>query len=228
MISCQKSADEYYNIAVEDKESDNLISAIENFTKAIEINPQFARAYFERGQTRHKVYLSKYSTIKNEAVTSHPLYKEILTDTLFLSILDDYDKALKLDPNLLQEVQVEKGNIFFSLKDYPKAINEYEKVLQTDPTNKEAIINTEMCILFWGESIEAFSMLDKMVRDEPNNAESYYLRALYKLETNDEKNICDYLEKALELYDDNFTYSIDNLKEGIKRLREIHCNVGQD
>ena len=64
MISCQKSADEYYNIAVADKESNNLLSAIENYSEVIEINPQFARAYFERGQTRHKIYLSKYSTIK--------------------------------------------------------------------------------------------------------------------------------------------------------------------
>jgi hypothetical protein len=36
-LSCQKSADEYFNIAIDHKDSNNLMSAFENFDKAIEI-----------------------------------------------------------------------------------------------------------------------------------------------------------------------------------------------
>ena len=70
-------------------------------------------------------------------------------------------KALELDPKLLPKVQIERGNIFFRLKNYTKAITEYQKVLQLDSTNKEASINAVMCNRFSGNSIEASLLLDQ-------------------------------------------------------------------
>ena len=227
IYSCQKSAKEYYNIAVDYRASNNLISALEYLNKAIEVNPNFAKAYLERGQIRNSIYSIRYSTINNEAVTSHSFYKEIQLDTSFQVTMNDFNKALELDPKLLPKVQVARGNVFFTLNNYPRAITEYQKVLQLDSTNKEASINAVTCNLFLGDSIEASLLLDQMVQNDPNNAESYYLRAEHKLIASDYKeneNVCEDLVKALELYDVNHEYLENQLKRRIKSLLEINCN----
>ena len=47
--SCQKTADEHYNNAMEFVKVKNFTSAITELNKAIEINPNYAKAYLDRG-----------------------------------------------------------------------------------------------------------------------------------------------------------------------------------
>jgi tetratricopeptide (TPR) repeat protein len=50
-----QTAEEYYNIANNKSDSKDYQGAIENYTKAIELNPNYSEAYVNRGDTKTKI-----------------------------------------------------------------------------------------------------------------------------------------------------------------------------
>lgn len=155
-FSCQKSAEEYYNSAIIYTENNDWLPALNELNRAIEIKPNYGKAFLERGRIKHKIHTvygsAGYNV--NDDIHSDPLFGEIISDSLFSSPINDYKMALIFDSELAKEVQFGMGNIFFSLKKYRRAITEYQKVLQADSTNKEVSINIVMCKFFLAELLE--------------------------------------------------------------------------
>lgn len=81
--------------------------ALEDFNRAINVDPQAAGGYLGRGNALN--ILARY----NEA-------------------LNDYHKAISLDPNLAN-AYANRAIAFSHLEEYEKAIADYEKCLQLDP-----------------------------------------------------------------------------------------------
>ena len=226
-LSCQKSAEEYYNSAIEYNNQKDLNSAFDEINSAIEIDPNFAAAYFERGKIKFRIY--KYEQSKSEQIIDDDL--KLNWDTVEENILNDFSTAAKLDKKLASEIYISLGNINFSMNNYQQAIDEYRKTIQIDSTNKEAVINTAMCKSYLGDSKGAKQILDQMVLNDPGNAESYYIRAIMNLEDNSSNYLpCEDLMKALELYDKNAEYFYEsfiknwNLKDNAEKLISINCN----
>lgn len=224
--SCQKTAEEFYNSALEFEMNKDLISAVDELDSAIEIDPNFASAYFKRGEIKFRIYT--YEQKDCEQIDSADL--KLKWNTVKENILDDFFTAAKLDQKLSPRIHIAVGNIYFSLHDHQQAIEEYKKTLQIDSTNKEAVINTFMCKYYLGDFKGALQTLDQMVLNDPENAESYYIRAIMNLEDNNNYLPCEDLKKALELYDKNTQYSHEsfitnwNLKDNAKKLIDLNCN----
>ena len=81
--------------------------ALEDFTRAVKIDPKRADGYLGRAN----------------ALNTLGRYQESL---------EDYDKALEIDPNLAN-AYVNRGSAYSHLGEYEKAIADYEKGLELDP-----------------------------------------------------------------------------------------------
>lgn len=68
--------------------------------------------------------------------------------------------------------------------------------------------------------------MDQIVKTDPKNAESYYIRARHKImatSIKQKESGCADLRKSLELCDTNTVYLHHNLKQNIEALIEINC-----
>jgi tetratricopeptide (TPR) repeat protein len=86
--------------------------ALEDFNRAIKIDPKIAAGYLGRANTLNN--LGRYQ-----------------------EALKDYDKAIEIDPKLAN-AYVNRGSAYSHLGQYEKAIADYEKGLELDPEIDDA------------------------------------------------------------------------------------------
>jgi len=123
------SAENYNNFGVQEYEKGNYEKAIEYFTKAIELKPDYAEAYFNRGLAYFKMG-SRYTTEGRENLNS---------------AIVDFSKAIELNPNFI-DAYYSRGLAkiaFIHFYDKPfsqeteqlfeSAIEDFKKSLSLDP-----------------------------------------------------------------------------------------------
>ncbi len=81
--------------------------ALEDFNRAIKIDPQLAGGYLGRANTLNM--MGRYG-----------------------ESIEDYDKVLEIDPKLAN-AYINRGSAYSHLEEYEKAIADYEKGLELDP-----------------------------------------------------------------------------------------------
>jgi len=215
--SCQKTADEHYNNALEFVKSKDFDSAINEFDIAIEIKPNFAKAYLDRGKLR-------FNQQYYESVVKSSSGDSVILDRLFESSIKDFSKVIELDKNLMADALIGRGNAYLSLKFYDKAISDFEKVLKKDSTNKQITWITIHCKSLLKDSVGVKLLLNRMIKINPNDAENYYNRAVYELTMfNDKNGACKDLVQANKLYNVNEKYLSRDLKAEIEKLIKINC-----
>lgn len=97
-------------------------SAIEYFSKAIELNPQDSISYHQRGLCYY--YLNDYE-----------------------NAIKDFDKTININPNHT-DAYGNRSLVKLELKDYQGALEDIEKVLKTAPDNTKAIKQKELILNF--------------------------------------------------------------------------------
>lgn len=93
--------------------------ALESYSKAIELNPRNAQAYFNRALV-------------------------LLKQFKYRKAAEDCDKALLIDPKY-NKVHHRRAVALMELKEYDKALEDWKKVLETDPENEEANEKLKKC-----------------------------------------------------------------------------------
>jgi tetratricopeptide (TPR) repeat protein len=107
----QKTAEDYFTSGNIHYENNNFDKAIADYTQAIKLNPNFAEAYYFRGNS--------YSYNDSDKTIA------------------DYTEAIRLNPRYVN-AYFSRGNAYFWNKDYDKAIADFEAVLKIEPNNAEA------------------------------------------------------------------------------------------
>ena len=92
----QKCADTYYNRGLAHSKKGEVELAIEDYTKAIELKPDFAEAYYYRGGAFLR--LGEPEKAKSDLVTARNLGSD--TITALDKILRDYDRAWRTLGNI--------------------------------------------------------------------------------------------------------------------------------
>ena len=100
-------ADHLYSIGREKYEQGNYQGAIDDWSKAIEINPEFAAAYNNRGYAKYN--LNDYQ-----------------------GAIADYDKAIENNPQD-EIVYLNRGVAKYNLKDYKGAITDLDQYIEINP-----------------------------------------------------------------------------------------------
>ena len=92
----QECAETYYNLGLAHSKNGKLDEAIENYTKAIELKPDYAEAYYYRGGAFLR--LGEREKAKSDLATARNMGSDAII--AIDKILQDYDRAWKTLGNL--------------------------------------------------------------------------------------------------------------------------------
>ena len=114
-LSYCQTAEEYFNRGMSKDSLKDRRGAIDDYTKAIELNPNYSEAYFNRGLSKASLANRiKFTTNDNCTYYDSALEKTNLEDRR--GAIDDYTKAIELNPNY-SEAYYNRGFSKNELKD---------------------------------------------------------------------------------------------------------------
>ena len=210
--------------------TDKYDKAIEQYDKSIELNPNYAEAYNNRGVAKdslgeHKDAITDY----NQAIRLKPDYAEAYNnrgnakDCLgqHVDAINDYNQAIRLNPDYA-EAYNNRGVTKNGLGQHEKAIEDYDKAIRLNPDYALAYLNRGVAKNGLGKRDEAITDYDEAIRLNPDVAEAYLNRGVAKNGLGQhEKAIEDY-DKAIQLQPD-YSDAYGNLgiaKQNLERYAE--------
>lgn len=146
-----QSPKKYYAVAEKFQEANNLLDAIENYSKAIELNPEYEKAYIARAACYEK--LGK----KEEAI-------------------QDYQKASLFSPKE-KEYYYQAGRLLADLGKFFEADQQFRKALERDKGYEEAI-QAEIAVIHKTKDFNYGLMVTKMALDIKETAIHHYNHAV--------------------------------------------------
>lgn len=154
-----------------------LKEAIEDYTKAIELNPSKRfKDYFDRGKAKY-----------------------LIQD--FDGSKKDFNTSIEIEPNSL-ELLFSLSNFYNEQENYKEAITYLNKVLSIDNTNIQAFLNRGFSNNGLEKYDEAILDLNKYIAVDSNFGYSYILRGYAKTQLGLTKEACYDFNKAKELGDE--------------------------
>ena len=199
---------------MDEKEREELLKEIEDYTKKIEEDPNNASYYNNRGITfnnlkKYKEAIEDYS----EAIKLNPSYSLAYNNrgVSFYNLKDynkaieDYNMAIKLNPNYPLTYN-NRGNTFFYKKEYENAIEDYSEAIKLKPEKVSYYNNRGNAFFYRKEYDEAIKDYSEAIKLKPEEASYYNNRGdafFYKKEY--ENAIKDYSE-AIKLKPEKVSY----------------------
>lgn len=160
------------------QEDGRIPEAIQLYTLAIKIDPQFGYAYYARGWA--KDYLKDYQGELDDALTGMRLdsqnrgmyLRRIGTAYMgmkrFNEALAYYSQAIELNPKDEGTIY-NKGRCYAEMGDHARAIEEFSKALQLDPDWDWALLQRAQAYLFSGNKKQALEDINETLRLYPNH-----------------------------------------------------------
>ncbi len=176
--------------------------AISDFTKAIEINPEYAECYTNRGiaYAEKRLYDLAISDF-NKALEINPedadgfvnrgiAYAKI---RLYYESISDFTKAIEINPKDAR-AHLGRGEIYCNVKsNYDAAILDFTKVIEINPRHALAYRNRGKAYIAKGEYDRAIQDCNKALEMNPDYAAAYRTRgAAYKAKGEDDKAKSDF------------------------------------
>jgi len=163
----------YYMKGNELFEKEDYENAIENYNKALLLNPAFSECYFNKGLC--------YYNLKD-----------------FDKAIEEYTKALEFDPQN-PIIYNNRGDAYYRKQDFQKAIIDYDKAISLHKEYLKAYYNRGLayaCLEDYEKAVEDFTNVLKI---NPDFADAYHVRGLaYEYLNKLDEAIADF-QKALEL-----------------------------
>ena len=157
MITMPDSQDHvfYNNRGIDYGEKGEYDLAIKDFTKAIELNPEFAEAYNNLGN----VYDDKGD---------------------FDKAIVNFNTAIKFKSDFV-DAYVNRGVAYGKRDEFNKAINDFTTAIDLDPGHAGAYFNRGNAYLLKGDLEKAIENYDTSIKLDPDDAQSYCHRGLARL-----------------------------------------------
>jgi len=173
----------------------------------IEIDPQLAAAYSNRGVARGK--LEDYQGAIDDytkAIEIDPQYaaaycnRGIARSELedYLGAIDDYTKAIEIDPQDAP-AYYNRGITRSELEDYQRAIDDYTKAIEIDPQDAPAYYNRGVVRGELEDYQGAIEDYTKAIEIDPQKAKAYYNRGVARGKLEDYQSEIDDYTKAIEI-----------------------------
>jgi len=156
-------------------EKREYMEALLNLNKAIEIDPNYAAAYYVRGNIK-------------EAFEDHH------------GAMKDYNKSIEKNPKFSDAYFV-RGNVKMNLQDYYGAIDDFSAAIGLNENYIEAYFNRGKAKQFLQAYEDAINDCSKIIQINPKNMDAYYMRGILRIDFGDTRNGCLDLSKAGELGD---------------------------
>uniref|UniRef100_UPI003F4B8942 tetratricopeptide repeat protein n=1 Tax=Brachyspira catarrhinii TaxID=2528966 RepID=UPI003F4B8942 len=228
-------------------------TAIENYNKVTEINPNDIGVYLVVGnimgilkQHREAIeYANKI--IKLDGKNEKAYLLKAMSNfnlKLYKKSIKYCDKIIELNPNN-ESGYFYKAKSYFELKDYILAIENYNKVIELNPNDEEAYFNIGFCKIILGQYKEALLCLNKTIELDNENKGAYLFRAYCRIHlqfymgaiddlnhllyTGDIEELGYFLMAQCNFYFKNYKQSIYYLDKSIELnplLQECYYNRG--
>lgn len=134
--------------------------AINDYAKAIELNPKNPKAYLNRGISKAKM-------------------KD------YQGAIEDFTKVTKLEPNN-SKAFYNRGLVKAYLKDYKYAIEDFTNAIEADKSNYSAYYNRGLCRAYLQDYKGSIKDFTKTIELDPNNSQAYNNRALSRIKLSEE------------------------------------------
>ena len=181
--------------------------AIKHYDQAIDINPQFAEAYNNRGITkdrlgRHEEAITDY----NEAIRINPqlaeaYYNRGTTKDLLgrhEEAIADYDQAIRINPQYA-EAYYNRGNAKGELDRHEEAIADYDQAIRINPQYAQAYCNRGTAKNVLGGHKDAIVDYNEAIRINPKIAKAYCGRGIANIAIEEYEKARADLQRAFEL-----------------------------
>ncbi len=165
---------EYFTRAFEKHKLEDFQGAINDNSKAIEINPSFAEAFFNRAECK----------------------REIEDDS---GAIDDFTKAIEINPRMSQAYN-NRGFVKAKLGDFKGAIDDFTKTIEINPRNQNAYLNRGIEKDKLEDFQGAIDDYSKAIEINQNFDKAFFNRAVSKRKIEDYSGAIDDYTKALEIY----------------------------
>jgi len=157
--------------------------AIQMFERAVEIDPNFTLAWVGLASGSRWIYWDHYDR----------------SDEHLAQIKQYLDRAIALDPDLL-EVQIEAGSYYYHCKlNYPKALQILEKLKSDYPNNNQLHATIGWVYRRMGHFEKAFEYMDRAISLNPSYGERWYNAGQTLLILGRYRQAEDYLKTAIDL-----------------------------
>ena len=197
----------YLNRGLAYKHKDEVDRAIEDYNKAIQLNPNFAEAYNNRGNAyKHKNDYERAIGDYDKVIELKPDYVDAYYNRgltynetkAFAKAIVDYDKVIKLVPNDA-EAYNSRGIAYGNKGNFDCAIEDFTKAVEFKSDFADAYRNCAIAYEKKGDFEQAIENFTKAIGLKPDYAEGYKNRAVaYHGKGDFDLAIKDY-DKAIEL-----------------------------
>jgi tetratricopeptide (TPR) repeat protein len=197
----------YNNRGLALKNIGRLHEAIEDFDRAIALNPEYTLAYNNRGVTFKKAGMLREAIADfDKAIALTPSYYKAYNNRgsaygkigLFDKAVEDFDKAISLNPSFY-ETYLNRGVMFGEAGMLDKAIESFNQAIAGDPNYADAYYNRGFTYSLLGQDALALADYDKAIGLNRNQAQAYLNRGKLLLKAGDRERGIANVQKACEL-----------------------------
>jgi tetratricopeptide (TPR) repeat protein len=141
------SAEEYFNQAYRKRKNGDTSGAIEDYTRAIQLKPDYATAYLNRGAARY---------VQGDISAA----------------IQDYDRAIQLKPDYA-DAYLNQGAAHSAQGDLSTAIQDYDRAIQLKPDLATAFYNRGLTRYYQGDMKAAIQDYSRAIQLKPDYATAY-------------------------------------------------------
>ncbi|MFH0847532.1 MAG: tetratricopeptide repeat protein [Chloroflexota bacterium] len=194
-LGCGSEAEQHYKKGISYGNAGQIEKAIPEYTKAIELNPEYAEAYYHRGHD--------YWTLAEWTTAGHPNYSPRFDAVECLDRgISDLSRAIELRPDYPEAFYV-RGAAYLSKDQYDAAIADYSKVIESEYKDRPPLYGVYgargAAYLRKGEYDSAISDFSKTLELEPKYVEAYLNRGIAYMRKGEYNSAISDLNKAVEL-----------------------------
>ena len=184
----REKATAHFNCGVAYHAINDFENAIEQYNKAIRLNPNSAVAYNNRGVAKdsldqHEDAITDY----NEVLRLNPKDAATYNNRGLANInlgkhedaITDFDQAIRLNPDDA-EAYYNRGNVKKSLGEYKDAITDYNQAIRLNPDFAKAYTNRGTAKDSLGQHVDAIADYNHSIKLKPDYAATYYNRGIAK------------------------------------------------
>ncbi|MDA8105776.1 MAG: tetratricopeptide repeat protein [Nitrospiraceae bacterium] len=194
------SETEWYDRGIALVQSHDFQGASDAFTKAIELNPQYAKNYMVRGLTyiglrNHNKAIADFNIAIKLTPKDASAYfwraQAFIAEDNQKNAMDDFDKAIQLSPTYAEAYYL-RGDTYCRLGIIDRAMQDLNRALQLKSNYLEAYLGRGECFLYQKKYARAIEDLNRVIKSEPRNDRAYLMRGLtYDQIGNYKKSVAD-------------------------------------
>jgi tetratricopeptide (TPR) repeat protein len=161
------NAQNYFRVGTFNAMMRNYNEALTSFDRAIELNPNFTEAYFNRANIMFELIehrfsmeqdISKVTISQGSNSAGEQDQREELPD--FSQVIADLDKVIRVNPKF-SIAYYNRGNTKNRRRDFQGAVNDYTAALALNPDFAEAYYNRAITLIYFNHTREACYDLSK-------------------------------------------------------------------